>query len=337
MKVKENEILEKAIEVFQEITDLNASILVAEERVVDNTIDAVVDIGGRTCYVEVKLNLNTALVALLVNYEKRINQPLVVVTRYVTPNMAIVLRQNDVQFIDTAGNAYINLGNIYVYIIGQKEKQLLIEHKKNRLFKPTGLKVIFALLNNPGLENHTYRKVAEIAQVALGTVNWIMRDLRIRNYLIDIDKTGRRIIHKRELLERWVTTYPDNLRKGLLLGKYKAGNENWIENVKMKKREVFWGGERAAGIITKYLRPQNTILYIDENYLHKFVKDNRLINTQNGNIEILKKFWLYKTEKDNNNIVPPILIYADLLSTGEPRNRETAQALYEKEIYRYIR
>ena len=47
-------------------------------------------------------------------------------------------------------------------------------------------------------------------------------------------------------------------------------------------------------------------------------------------------FWEFEYPWKNRNIVPPILIYADLLATGDTRNIETADIIYEQEIDRFI-
>ncbi|MGM0467157.1 MAG: type IV toxin-antitoxin system AbiEi family antitoxin [Acidobacteriota bacterium] len=38
----------------------------------------------------------------------------------------------------------------------------------------------------------------------------------------------------------------------------------------------------------------------------------------------------------HNNLVPPLLIYTDLMATGDARNIETASIIYEKELRRGI-
>ena len=59
-----------------------------------------------------------------------------------------------------------------------------------RLFKPGGLKLIFALLNNPGMEKATYRDMAKAAKVALGTVDFAITELKELGFLIDLGKKG---------------------------------------------------------------------------------------------------------------------------------------------------
>jgi hypothetical protein len=62
-----------------------------------------------------------------------------------------------------------------------------------RLFKPGGLKLIFALLNNPGMEKATNRDMAKTAIVALGTVDFVLTELKELGFLIDMGKKGRQM------------------------------------------------------------------------------------------------------------------------------------------------
>jgi hypothetical protein len=49
-----------------------------------------------------------------------------------------------------------------------------------------------------------------------------------------------------------------------------------------------------------------------------------------GDIEILKPFWRFDHEFAALGIAPPLLIYADLMATGDDRNIETAEVIYDK-------
>jgi hypothetical protein len=53
-------------------------------------------------------------------------------------------------------------------------------------------------------------------------------------------------------------------------------------------------------------------------------------------VEILKKFWAFKEESAKNGIVPPLLVYADLMASGDDRNIETAEIIYDTKISRLL-
>jgi len=98
-----------------------------------------------------------------------------------------------------------------------------------RVFKPGGLELIFALLNNPGLEKATYRDVAKAANVALGMVDFVITELKELGFLIDMGKKGRQILKAEQLLRRWVEAYPENLKPKLIQEKFRTNVYHWCK------------------------------------------------------------------------------------------------------------
>jgi len=57
----------------------------------------------------------------------------------------------------------------------------------------------------------------------------------------------------------------------------------------------------------------------------------------NGDIELLSRFWKFdQWEKKALHTAPPLLVYADLVSTAADRNLETAEIIYEQHIARLV-
>lgn len=279
--------------------------------------------------VQVKKNLTRATVLL----EKV--QPLLpqkdhlLVTTYVTPPLADLMKRVGMFFMDTAGNAYINKPPLFVFIKGNpppdKRKRA---PKTRRLFKPAGLKVIFTLLNAPDIANLPYRKIAERTDVALGTVEWIFRDLKEMGYLIEMDKRERKLIKLEDLQKRWVEAYPDQLRPKLIIGRFNADNPEWWKTIDPMNYEICWGGEVAAANLTQHLKPEKIIIY-GKNPPGKLIIQNKLRKTDAGKIEFLEPFWKFAHVLADKGIVPPLLVYADLMATGDDRNIETAGIIYD--------
>ena len=63
----------------------------------------------------------------------------------------------------------------------------------------------------------------------------------------------------------------------------------------------------------------------------RMVVDHKLRADPQGDIEFIDAFWDFKGEPPADT-VPPILVYADLLATLDPRNFDTAKIIYEKYI-----
>jgi len=258
------------------------------------------------------------------------------ITEYVTPPIADLLKELNIFFIDTAGNAYINEPPLYVFIKGNKPRLTLKAEPPKRLFKAGGLRVVFALLSNPGMVNKPYRDIAKTADVALGTVGWIVGDLKEMGFFLEMDKGHRKLMNLEKLFKRWVEAYPEQLRPRLIIERFETTNLNWWKEINITEYGAFWGGEVAAANLTGYLKPAKVTIYTNEPF-GELVLRNRLRKAEQGNVEILTPFWHFDHGLTNQGIVPPLLVYADLMVTGDPRNIETAGMIYEKYLDGLIR
>jgi hypothetical protein len=132
------------------------------------------------------------------------------------------------------------------------------------------------------------------------------------------------------MLEEWVTHYPVTLRRKLSLGRFRADPER-LQQTDLARLNAYWGGELAAERLTRYLKPVHFTIYTREP-IAKLVAAGRMRAEQDGNVEILEKFWNFPADKDMPDVVPPVLAYADLLATHDSRNAEVARMIYEQRI-----
>ncbi|MCU7859003.1 MAG: hypothetical protein KZQ86_04045 [Candidatus Thiodiazotropha sp. (ex Lucinoma kastoroae)] len=341
MAHKEEGLLQKVLQLFYNTTGLRMTVETAEsinnaECRADALVRLVAPGANRQFAVEIKPRLTQAILGMAVHQLERFPQKGLIVTDYVNPKMAERLKAMDMPFLDVAGNAYINEPPVYVYIKGNKPLEKPHRKPTPRAFQPTGLKVLFALLCRSGLEHAPYRDIAKAADVALGTVGRVITDLRELGYLVDMGKRGRRLTNKEKLIERWVTTYPEQLRPKLLLGRYKAVDHDWWKHAPLPSTQAYWGGEVAAAKLTNYLKPEQVTLYAQRT-LGEFLLTNKLKKDPNGDVEILEAFWQTEYDWQYPELTPPLLIYADLLATGDARNIETARIIYEQQLAGLIR
>jgi hypothetical protein len=230
----------------------------------------------------------------------------------------------------------INHFPLFVYIQGNKnDTNWKIGAHGQRAFTKTGLQVVFALLCNPELANEPIRYIADIAGVAIGTVDAVFNNLKEFKFLIDRGKRGRRLLNKENLLERWVTGFLETLRKRLIVGKYSAIDQNWWKGIDLP-RSAYWAGEVAAARLTAYLQPEIITIYTHADYKELLLK-YKLKKDPQGEIEVLKAFWNKEVFFPRKGLAHPLLVYADLLAHGDSRNLETAKRIYEEEIAQLVR
>ena len=341
---REAEILQAALDIFRDTTGLQIKIESSEVEIRTDNIrrraDAFVrlDVPGvsRQFVVEVKLRLTEATLGMVAHQLQYFPQKGLIITDYVNPMMAERLKIMNMSFLDLAGNAYLNEPPVYVYVKGNRPIEEPYRKPAARVFRPSGLKVLFALLCEPELVFKPYRAIAKTAGVALGTVARVITDLRELGYLMDVYKNSPGLVNKEKLIERWVATYPELLRPKLVLGRYSADNNKWWKQASVADLQAYWGGEVAAEKLTGYLRPEKVTVYTRDKQGHLLLM-NKLKKDPDGDVEILEAFWQVKPDWSYHELAPPLLIYADLMATGDPRNIEAAKMVYERELTGLIR
>lgn len=289
--------------------------------------------------VEVRRTLHPATLGAALQQLERLGQQAMLVTDYVTPALADELKARHIAFLDTAGNAYFEQPPLLIWVKGQKPAAKPATQTAGRAFQPTGLQVLFTLLCNPQAVNRPYRELAEMAGVAHGTVGWVIPDLQQLGYVRDLKgKRGtRRLFELERLLDEWATTYARVLRPRTLLGRYYVpALEGW-KDWPLAEHGALWGGEPAAAVLTDYLRPGVLTLYAEKlpgllAARQKFMKEPAPGHT--AVVEVRKRFWNFPGDPQHTNLVPPLLVYADLLATGDARCIETAKMIYDAYVAR---
>jgi hypothetical protein len=259
----------------------------------------------------------------------------VLVTEYVNPKLADRLRLLDVPFIDTAGNAYLKFPPFFVFVRDMKPERKPVKAERPRPFGTAGLKIVFALLSKPELVNETYRGIATVTGVSLGSVAVVMSDLEKLAFM-EVMGDKRRLTRREELLRRWVTGYSELLRPKLVIGEFATDELAKWNTIDLEY--AYWGGEVAAAKLVGHLRPEIMTLFVREKREAASVQLKlKLRKTGNLNVELLEAFWDPRLDPSEPNLAPPLLVYADLVGTAEPRNLETARILYEQRLDRLVR
>ena len=286
--------------------------------------------------VEVKKNLTkTGEIQVLLNMDK-MQHPFFLATRYIPPEAATRLRNAGIQFIDTVGNAFVNQPPLLIVVQGNKPEKGETALTTARIFRGVGLKIVYLFLCQPELVERTYRDLAEMTNVALGTVKSTMTELIQKGFVFDMGKKGKKLQDNKKLFERWIAAYPDYLKPKLLIGRFR-GDGDWWKDIPLDPTLAQWGGEIAAAKLTGYLKPDTVTLYADKHRFGELVIANKLKKDPKGNIEILERFWPLENVVDEGDTVHPILIYADLVAIGDQRTMETARIIYEQYIDQYFR
>jgi len=294
----------------------------------------------RTLYaVAVRQRLTPAGLGPVLHPMAGANGRALVVAGYVTPPMAQRLREKGIAFVDAAGNAWLEQPGLMIWQTGKKPARTAKGGRAVRVFQPAGIQVVFALLCEPERVNAPVREIAEAAGVAHGTVGRILDDLRRMGHVVELGRRAgargrarqQRLQQRRRLLDLWVEAYAQVLRPRLDPRRYRHRNAlafDWWKKATYRKLGAWLGGEGAAELVTHYLKPQDITIYADDRT--GFLNKHKLVVDPQGPVIILDRFWRFEVAWEFPDVVPPVLIYADLLATGDDRCRETAGMVYDK-------
>lgn len=305
----------------------------------DVAIELNVDDASLLFYGECKTNVDRrSILAQVKSQLDALDAPGLLVAPYLSRTMLESCRVVGLQSIDTAGNAYLDAPGLYVLVKGQKASSTQIVNTPERLSANTSaLRMIFALLAYPALITASYREIAKAAGIALGAVGSIYQDLARRGLATGFDKVhGRRILDRDRLVDEWVAMYPVRLRPKLHVRRFKAPDPYWWQNVDPIELDAWWGGEIAADRLTGMLKPSTQTLYVlpdqAQRCLRSLIARYRLSPNPEGEFELLDAFWNLPRNQRHPQLVPPILVYADLLASLDPRNMTVAKAIRDTMI-----
>ncbi|TDG02323.1 hypothetical protein E1N52_40220 [Paraburkholderia guartelaensis] len=259
---------------------------------------------------------------------------LMVITYHVTPKVAAEFIARRIPFMDTAGNVYLDEPEATIMIVGRDKPALKPTDTSSRSTTPKGLRVTFALACQPGLVEQPMRTIAAESGVALNTVNLAVDDLIARGLVIK-KATGERVIaDRRRFIADWVSQYPTALRKKLGARRFTSGvGIEWWKGAPLSDFDARLGGECAADVLTREIKPASVTVYVHAGVSTALMKAARLRPNAQGEVEILESFWPTHAEESwdvRPGIVHPLLIYADLIASGDSRNHAVAQSLHDR-------
>ena len=339
-------ILDAAVRAIRREADLHLDVVGHRAGKDDRHTDVIVQMPNDNVRLATEIKKWTAQANLgaVINQIKNLAEPGqgLLIADYINPSMGKQLKEAGIQFLDTAGNAYINQRPVYIYIRGNKPQQAVAakeRSKTGKAFQPTGMKVVFAFLRDGELINAPYREIADAAGVALGTVGGVIRDLTAQGMLLEgINKNQRKLSDFDLLVDKWAEAYPYKLKSKYKIGIFTTDNPDWWKTTNAEKFYALWGGEIAAAKYINHLNPKHGVVYIRKANMANFLQATRLRKAdpherQDIRIDLIEPFWKAAKNKGNAEqagLAHPIIAYADLVETGDIRNLDTANKLREK-------
>ena len=301
------------------------------------------ELTGTTMNVETKRWTAQSDAGVLADTVRSLPPPGLLVADYVSGPMARRLRDLGTQFIDTAGNAFIDQVPVYVCIEGRRptpDRPPVGAEPRSGAFEHKGMRVVYALLVCPAVLSRPFREIARVSGVSVGTVSRVI-DALASERTIELGNKRRSLADGATLERRWLDAFPTKLRAKCWRGRFTSARDLYPDSVDLSDYGASWGGEVAAAAYTNgALRPEIATVYVSEGTEADMLRTLRLRRpTTTGDepsgseVEVLTTFWTPALESlgarsdDGRSLVHPLLARADLIASGDGRNLETARTL----------
>lgn len=342
----ERQIVDKAMGALSTIFPVSVHWEMANEVNGNLQIDGFLTLQNKRIPAEVKGDFRMHQLAALLKQKSNYDD-FILIANILTDNIKEKLRQEGVSYLDTAGNAFIFYPPDITIAIDGKKREVNRESVKDKAFTKTGMRVVFQYLKNESLITLPYRTIAETVGVSLDTVAKTNESLKQQGFIRQLTEKQIALKDKERLFKKWADVYDTRIKPPLFYEKFSFLNVEAERNWKDTPLSInaCWGGEAAADFQTNFIRPAIFTLYTTESK-GELMRNYRFKPNPNGNIHVYLPFinieFMCNTEsfpigiEDNSEKVKyfthPLLTYADLLNSGDARNYEVAQKLYESHV-----
>jgi hypothetical protein len=290
--------------------------------------------------VEVKAAPLTRAVAadLLSRLGRRSANNILVLSEYVPPAIAEELADHGVQFLDAVGNQHVAIGDQY-FVRASGKRPARTASPEHKSTQPTGYLVYFALLADPKLRSAPVRTVAAAAGVSKSAVANAIARLEAQKVLVR-GRAKRTWVDTRALLERWLVGYSEVVRPRFLVGGYRAQEsdpiafEKWIEAQMPVDTAWAFGGGAAAYRLTGHYRGESTVVHVADPPadLPRRLRVVRVDSNQKPNLVLLRAPAPLLLQGVSARTAHPLVVYTELLYTGDERAREAAAEIREAQL-----
>lgn len=241
-----------------------------------------------------------------------------------------------VSYLDSLGNANIDLGDLRVEVGGRtsdrrtsavRRPDSMVKAPESGAFSAAGLPVSLLLMSRPDVvaSGPTVRDIARLVPSSLGKVQEVVSGLRDAGLLTG--GNGGRVIHGGRWLSAWTEGYLRHRHKWHGSARFRTsgrGTMSMVAGMAAREDGVWLGGESAAARMGLPLRPTTALIYVDHE-LPTIVRTLKLRKDPTGQVELAKPLWL--REGWNKPLAPSVVVRADLIASGDPRQAEMAEEL----------
>lgn len=253
-----------------------------------------------------------------------------------TPAVSARLTSAGLGVIDAAGNADFGGPGVRILVTGAgADADIMDARSRERASgwatRPTGLRVLFALLTCPSLVEGRQSDIAEAAGVSIATVHHALRDLDERG-ILDASSRARVWLDEEAARSLWLDTYTAIVAPtmpGRQLGYVDTCNlppREWADLLRETDVPGWVSGVAALDTLGLDLVADSTTVYVPDPRafprLHRATLEDRVRLTlppPTGEPTVLLREAWWHPSVYPIGLAPNLLLAADALTSGDPR------------------
>jgi hypothetical protein len=326
-KIKENTVSG----VLRQLSDLSIEVLTNDS--FKYTIIFEIKTAGQPRYARMAISQLKEIVSKNINYYG------VFASTFISNETRRICQENDVGFIDTAGNCFFNFNSFFLSVEG-KPNPFSSKRPLRTLFYSKSSRALRVLLCNP--ENPWFVKdLSAEADISIGQASLVKNKLLEEEFIEELEIDGQKkfkLIKPEKLLYEWAKNYnynKNNINNYYTLDDTKTTENNIANYCNAKKIKYSFTLTSGASLVAPFLRYNRVFLYMLDN-IEKIAKDLNFKEVSSGsNVSILEPYdegVFYNLQIINGiKVVSNIQLYLDLINYKE-RGEEAAKFLYEQRI-----
>lgn len=255
--------------------------------------------------------------------------PLLMIGPRVTPRNADRLRAAGLNFLDANGNAYIHFADTLIDVRGRTGNSVAASYQPpvgSTLFTDKRSQVIFAIISWPELLEGRLQDLATASGVSVGFVQKTLILLEGTRHVerYGTARSARALTDVDRLIEGWAAAFPSGLGAPSKTRTFRGEFEPTALDA--AGPALYLSGEAVAPWIR---RNPTWTLYVDD-LPRDAIRAGRWSSASGEpNIFVRTRFWREPDEHAASRAgrvrtAPPLLVYADLMASGDSRQKEAA-------------
>jgi Uncharacterized protein conserved in bacteria len=160
----------------------------------------------------------------------------IIVAPYISERGRQICKENNIGFIDLAGNCYLRFNNVLIEKTGknniQKEKKIL-----RKLFSPKSTRIIRTLMQTPK-KDWTLKNLSTSSNISIGQAYKVIEALKDNDYTRKTKEKRIELTKPGELLDAWANSYDFSKNKTYTYYSFEKTQQNSCKNFQSYQKNI---------------------------------------------------------------------------------------------------